>query len=185
MNRTCTPTELVQKLNEGGWFVKSGDYAGPLTERLPVVKAESSEGAVSLETPDHSFEVPCDEIVVMGSGGVIEIHAGKAPSASVVALRLTNPKAETAFGKERQEESARLREEDGRRQTERKQMFMDNLRTKLVGKKVVDLHFIGVIGTDGLRLELENGESLNIELGQDYDDAWIEVDGVSLRDIIW
>ncbi len=185
MNQNCSPAELIQKLSEGGWFVKSGDYAGSLTKRLPITRVGIYGNVVSLETPDRLFEVPVDETSVSLSGGVIQLITGKDPGPRAIALRLTNPKIEHAFGKERRRESNRLRNEDQRRKTERKQALVDELKSKLVGKTIVGLCVTGEIGSEGLRLELRNdGDGVDIELGHDYEDSWIEVDGISLRDVL-
>ncbi len=189
MNQNCSPAELVQKLSDGGWFVKSGSYADSLTKRLPITRVEISGNVVSLTTPDRSFEVPCDATSVSSSGGVIEIISGKHPGPSVVALRLTNPKVEYAFGKEHRKEVNRLRNEDQRRAGERKLALVGEVKSKLVGKRIVRVNVTGEIGSEGLCLDLEDDdsstvESVTIELGHDWDDSWIEVEGTSLRDLI-
>lgn len=185
-------TELIEKLNKGGWFVRSGCYMSeePLP-LIPIVKAGGARNIVTIEVTDHSFRVSCDKIV-QTNPGLIEIRSasipeklqkGKPIKGLWVALRLTNPAAEKAFVKECKEKQRQLEEERQQREAERKQKIIKEVKAKVIGKKVIELCFVGG-ADDKLLFKFEGEESLTIDMEHDYNDAWIRVDGFSLRDLV-
>ena len=68
MNRhgeTLSSTELVNKLNEGGWIVSGGHQVqGVSFPKIPVVKASLLGDTLKIEAGDRNFEVPSENIVL-------------------------------------------------------------------------------------------------------------------------
>ena len=69
MNRhsvSLSSTELLGKLNDGGWVVSGGRQAREFgfSPKLPVVKASLLGEMLKIEASDRSFEVPSDNIVL-------------------------------------------------------------------------------------------------------------------------
>lgn len=202
MNRHSTSlssTELVNKLNEGGWVVSGGHQARELgfSPKLPVVKASLLGETLKIEGENRSFEVPSNDIALtdpwtveirhtfMRSQQRKKIEGGgwhEVPAVGV-ALQVSNPTFEKTIRKDREARAQREKEEQERQEAKAheaaRQQFVAKLTSEFVGKKLIK---IDVIGED-LHIEFEDGSKLSAQLdGGDTYDAWINVNNISLRD---
>lgn len=176
-------TELVDKLDEGGWVVSGGHQARELGfwPKLPVVKASFLGERLMIKTENQDFEVPSDNIVLsdrwtieirhtfmvnqqrkkIEGGGWHEVPAVRA------ALRLSNPTALENDARQAREQAQREEEESKRCAAEKyeaaRQEFVTKLTSEFVGKK---LEAIGV-RDGGLHIEF-NGVKLYITLEGKY-----------------
>lgn len=201
MNRHSTSlssTELVSKLNEGGWVVSGGHQARGLgfSPKLPVVNASLLGETLKIETGDRSFEVPSNNIGLTDPWTVeirhtfmrnqqrkkIEGGGWHEVPAVGVALRVSNPTLKETICKDREARAQREKEERERCEAEAheaaRQQFVAKLTSEFVGKKLAK---IDVIGED-LHIEFEDSSKLSAQLdGGDTYNAWINVNDISLR----
>lgn len=198
VNTSLSSTELVSKLNEGGWVVSGGHQARELgfSPKLPVVKASLLGETLKIEAGDRSFEVPSDNIYLFNPW-TVEIRCmymrrqqrkrdegggwHEVPVVGVT-LRVSNPALEETIRKDREARAQHEEEERKRRVAEARegarQQFVAKLTSEFAGRTLTK---IDVIGED-LYLEFEDGSRLSVQLEGEAFNAWINVNDISLRD---
>ncbi len=196
-SKSLSATDLVNKLNEGGWVVSGGHQTRELgfSPKLPVVKASLLGETLKIETGDRNFEVPSNNIGLTDPW-IVEIHHTfmrnqmrkkiegggwhEVPTVGV-ALQLSNPALEETIRKKLDEQARRMTEELKRKKAEAReaarQQFVAKLTSEFVGKKLTKID----VGGGDLHLEFEGGAKLSVELdGGDCYDAWINVNNICL-----
>lgn len=196
--RMLSSTELVNKLNEGGWIISGGYQVREVRfAKFPVVKASLLGETLKIETRDRSFEVPSNNIVLIDPW-IVEIRNTfmrnqqrkkiegggwhEVPTVGI-ALRMSNPTLEETIRKDCEARVQRERQERERREAEAhevaRQQFVAKLTSEFVGKKIAKIEVIG----ENLYIEFEDGSRLSVQLdGGDTYDAWVSVNNISLYD---
>lgn len=203
---SLSPTELVNKLNDGGWIVSGGHQVRELgfSPKLPVVRASLLGETLKIETGDRNFEVPSDNIVLINpwtaeinhtfmrrqqrkkieGGGWHEVPAVR------VVLRVTNPEIEKSWREAQEAEAkcAREKRQEANRQrrtTEMKQ-FLASIK-RFVGEKITDFQLLDWDeGGPALIVKFESGNTMRFEFDMNdceggYCCATAKVNGTSLR----
>lgn len=198
--KTLSPTELVSKLNEGGWIVSGGHKVREVVfPRLPVVKASLLGETLKIEAGDRSFDVPSDNIALihpwtikirhtfMASQQRKKIEGGgwhKVPAVRI-ALLVNNPTLEENARKTRQDEARRQKEESDRREAEaladRQQKFSSSINAEFADKKLIKIEV-----ADKWKLRLLFEDNSTIEIDSEICDCYYAggsavVNGISLR----
>ncbi len=203
MNRhgkSLSSTELVSKLNEGGWIVSGGHQVREVSfAKLPVVKASLLGEMLKIETGDRNFEVPSDNIVLTDPWTVeirhtfmrnqqrkkIEGGGWHEVPAVGIALWVKNPTLEENARKAREDEAQRQKEEQARREAEaladRRQQFSANINAGFAGKKLIKIEVV-----DEWKLRLLFEDNSTIEIASEICDCYYAggsavVNGISLQ----
>lgn len=201
-------TELVSKLNEGGWIVSGGRQTRELgfQLKLPVIKALLLEKTLKIETRNRSFEVPNDNIFIIDSWIVEVRHTfmlnqqrkkiegggwREVPTVGV-ALRMSNPEIERLYreaekAKERRACEAR-QQANRRRRTTEIQQFLASISEQFVGEKINAFQFLDWNEEVGpaLIVMFEGGKTMSFKFEMNDCEggcccATAEVNGTSLR----
>ncbi|OGH69587.1 MAG: hypothetical protein A2754_00305 [Candidatus Magasanikbacteria bacterium RIFCSPHIGHO2_01_FULL_47_8] len=198
--KSLSPTDLVNKLNEGGWSI-SGRHLmrGVSFSKLPVVKALLLGETLKIEVGDSNFDIPSDNIVLV-SPWTIEIRETfmrrqqrkksdgggwhEVPTVGVTFRVMNLRMAETI---QKQNEERVLRENREREDLKAKayeaarQQFVAKLTSEFVGKKLTKIDVID----ENLHIGFEDGSEMFFSLGGgDTYDAYIVVNGTILGSFV-
>ncbi len=212
MNRhieSLVARELVNNLNEGGWFVTGGHLVHDISSpKFPVIKASFLGETLKIETSDRSFDVPSDNIVFINEWTASIRHAFQVKQqrkkiegggwrevpAEGTALYVQNPTFEENARKSaqsaRDEKERRQKKEKADREAEaladRRRQFSANIHDEFVGKKLDKIEVVKVVEEDGFKLRLLFKDSSAIEITSKVCECYYYggaavVNGISLR----
>lgn len=201
--KPLSASELVDKLNEGGWFVTGGRNARDFgfSPKLAVIKTALDGETLKVETAERSFEAPAGNIASSDPWaiGILQTFTRQEQRKKIegggwrevpfvgAALLVGNPTLEVAVKKEREEQAKREKEEKERKAVEelnaRRNNFIANLTAGFVGKTLVEVAVTGEYH-QGLQFEFDDGSVITIgsDIGDccGYNCGSAVVNGVSL-----